>query len=42
MNKQLIFIKRPEGLPERNTWNLEENAIIKPKEGRKNIIVDQN
>ena len=33
MNKQLIFIKRPEGLPERDTWNLEENPIIKPKEG---------
>ena len=33
MNKQLIFVKRPEGLPESNTWSLEENAIIKPKEG---------
>ena len=33
MNKQLIFVKRPEGLPESNTWNLEENAIIRPKSG---------
>jgi NADPH-dependent curcumin reductase CurA len=33
MNKQLIFIKRPEGLPESNTWNLEENAIVRPKSG---------
>ena len=33
MNKQLIFVKRPEGLPESNTWNLEENAIVRPKSG---------
>ena len=33
MNKQLIFVKRPEGLPESNTWNLEENAIVRPKNG---------
>ncbi len=33
MNKQLIFVKRPEGLPKRETWKLEENPITKPKEG---------
>ena len=33
MNNQLIFVKRPEGLPESNTWNLEENAIVRPKSG---------
>ena len=33
MNKQLIFAKRPEGLPGSNTWKLEENPIIKPKDG---------
>lgn len=33
MNKQLIFVKRPEGLPDKDTWKLENNPIIKPKEG---------
>jgi NADPH-dependent curcumin reductase CurA len=33
MNKQLIFVKRPEGLPKSETWNLNENPITKPKEG---------
>lgn len=33
MNKQLIFVKHPEGLPESNTWNLEENPIVRPKIG---------
>ena len=33
MNKQLIFVKRPEGLPSSDTWKLENNPIIKPKDG---------
>jgi NADPH-dependent curcumin reductase CurA len=33
MNKQLIFVKRPEGLPGSDTWKLEENPITKPKDG---------
>ncbi len=33
MNKQLIFVKRPEGLPENDTWKLENNPIIQPKDG---------
>ncbi|MCF6307774.1 MAG: NADP-dependent oxidoreductase [Flavobacteriaceae bacterium] len=33
MNKQLILVKRPEGLPKEDTWKLETNPIIEPKEG---------
>ena len=33
MNKQIIFVKRPEGLPSSDTWKLESNPIIKPKDG---------
>ena len=34
MNKQLIFVKRPEGLPESNTWNLEGKRHCKAKKWR--------
>ena len=33
MNKQLIFKKRPVGLPDADTWNLETNEIPELKEG---------
>jgi len=33
MNKQLILAKRPVGLPEEDTWRLETNPIVAPKDG---------
>lgn len=33
MNKQLIFRKRPIGMPDKETWSLESNAIPEPAEG---------
>ncbi|MGB0522235.1 MAG: NADP-dependent oxidoreductase [Flammeovirgaceae bacterium] len=33
MNKQLILVKRPEGMPDESTWKLEENSIPEPAEG---------
>ncbi len=33
MNKQLILAKRPVGLPEKDTWRIETNPIIEPKDG---------
>lgn len=33
MNKQLILAKRPVGLPEKDTWRLETNPILEPKDG---------
>ncbi len=33
MNKQLILVKRPEGIPEKDTWKIETKPIIEPKEG---------
>ena len=33
MNRQLILKKRPVGLPDKDTWSLEENPIIKPQVG---------
>jgi len=33
MNKQLIFKKRPTGMPSTDTWSLESNPIPKPKTG---------
>lgn len=33
MNKQIILKNRPEGLPDENTWELQNNAIPEPKEG---------
>ena len=33
MNKQIILVKRPEGLPKEDTWKLESNSIIEPNEG---------
>ncbi|KAA1246008.1 NADP-dependent oxidoreductase [Aquimarina sp. RZ0] len=33
MNKQIIFKKRPEGLPDDHTWELQSNPIPEPAEG---------
>ncbi|MDH7446630.1 NADP-dependent oxidoreductase [Aquimarina sp. 2201CG14-23] len=33
MNKQIILKNRPEGLPDANTWELQNNPIPEPKEG---------
>ncbi|AXT55500.1 NADP-dependent oxidoreductase [Aquimarina sp. AD1] len=33
MNKQIILKNRPEGLPDKTTWELQENPIPEPKEG---------
>jgi hypothetical protein len=33
MNKQIIFQKRPLGMPEADTWSLEENAIPELRDG---------
>ena len=33
MNKQIIFKKRPLGLPDTDTWELQSNPIPEPKEG---------
>ncbi|WP_394750434.1 NADP-dependent oxidoreductase [Spongiimicrobium salis] len=33
MNKQIIFKKRPKGMPDADTWALETNSIPEPKEG---------
>ncbi len=33
MNKQLKLVKRPEGMPDADTWNLENNPIPELKEG---------
>ena len=33
MNRQLILKKRPVGLPDKDTWSLEENPIKKPQVG---------
>jgi len=33
MNKQLILVKRPVGLPTGETWKLESNPVPKPAEG---------
>ncbi|MEO0528345.1 MAG: NADP-dependent oxidoreductase [Bacteroidota bacterium] len=33
MNKQLIFKKRPVGMPDADTWNLESNTIPEPGHG---------
>jgi len=33
MNKQIILKNRPEGLPDNNTWELQDNPIPEPAEG---------
>jgi NADPH-dependent curcumin reductase CurA len=40
MNKQLIFQKRPFGLPEADTWRLEENEIPELAEGE--VLIQQH
>jgi NADPH-dependent curcumin reductase CurA len=40
MNKQLIFQKRPFGLPEADTWKLEENEIQELAEGE--VLIQQH
>jgi len=39
-NKQIILKKRPLGLPERDTWELQSNAIPEPKEGE--VVIEQH
>ncbi len=39
MNKQLILINRPEGIPDENTWKIEENTIPEPAPGE--IVIKQ-
>ena len=39
-NKQLILAKRPAGLPDADTWRLEENAVPAPKAGE--VLVRQH
>ncbi|MDY8136344.1 NADP-dependent oxidoreductase [Aquimarina sp. 2201CG5-10] len=40
MNKQLIFKKRPVGIPEADTWELQSNPIPEPKEGE--VLIQQH
>lgn len=40
MNKQLIFQKRPFGLPEADTWRIEENQIPELAEGE--VLIQQH
>ncbi len=40
MNKQLIFKKRPVGIPEADTWELQENPIPKIKAGE--VLIKQH
>ncbi len=40
MNKQIIFKERPVGLPNKNTWQLEENEIPSLKEGE--VLIQQH
>ncbi|WP_411031611.1 NADP-dependent oxidoreductase [Spongiimicrobium sp. 3-5] len=40
MNKQLIFKKRPVGMPKSDTWSLETHPIPEPKEGE--VVVQQH
>lgn len=40
MNKQLIFQKRPVGMPEADTWQLVSSAIPEPKKGE--VLVQQH
>lgn len=40
MNKQLIFAKRPFGMPDSDTWRLENNPIPELKEGE--VLIQQH
>lgn len=40
MNKQLIFKKRPLGMPEADTWSLETNPI--PEPGEEEVLIQQH
>ncbi|MCL4166936.1 UNVERIFIED_CONTAM: hypothetical protein GTU68_010218, partial [Idotea baltica] len=40
MNKQLLFVKRPEGEADASTWSLVENAIPEIKEGE--VLIQQH
>ncbi|WP_281991129.1 NADP-dependent oxidoreductase [Aquimarina aggregata] len=40
MNKQLILKKRPIGIPDTTTWQLESNPIPEPKEGE--VLIQQH
>ena len=40
MNKQLILKKRPIGLPEASTWELQENPISELEDGQALIKVN--
>ncbi len=40
MNKQVIFKKRPEGMPNADTWALETQAIPEPGEGE--VLIQQH
>ncbi|MFK8060240.1 MAG: NADP-dependent oxidoreductase [Polaribacter sp.] len=39
-NKQIIFKNRPQGTPDKNTWQLEENTIPELEEGE--ILIEQH
>ncbi|GFZ84905.1 NADP-dependent oxidoreductase [Aquaticitalea lipolytica] len=39
-NTQLIFKKRPIGVPDANTWSIEKNPIPEPKEGE--VLIQQH
>ena len=39
-NKQIIFKNRPQGIPDQNTWQLEENPIPEIQEGE--ILIQQH
>jgi len=39
-NTQLIFKKRPIGVPDSNTWSIEKNPIPEPKEGE--VLIQQH
>ena len=39
-NKQIIFKKRPSGVPDADTWQLETNSIPELEEGE--ILVEQH
>ena len=40
MNKQLILVKRPIGMPDADTWKLETNPIPELKDGE--ILIEQH
>ena len=38
-NKQLILVKRPKGLPDKNTWEHKTEAVVPLEEGQ--MLVEQ-